>query len=354
MESKLRHFAKQLTQESRNAMVRLASPYRPLRPTRLPTVAVNMYPAFGSWGGSSAFVHQLVAALRRCGFRAVFDLRRDVDVILMIDPRDDLQNKAFGLDDIKRYRVRHPCVKIIHRINECDQRKNTAFMDDLLRAANAVADYTVFISEWLKEYFIARWFDPARAHTVIYNGANPSVFHPVGGTKWGPAKGALRLVTHHWSPNPMKGFPVYKMLDDMIADGQLRDTELWVIGQWPANMHWRVARAFAPASGHRLASMLRQCHVYVTASLWEPCGMHHVEGAQCGLPLFYHEKGGGIVEVGRKYGIGFREDNIFSSLEILRRDYKKLRRRVFDYMPDGTRMAIEYIRVVQRILAGEA
>ena len=36
--------------------------------------------------------------------------------------------------------------------------------------------------------------------------------------------------------------------------------------------------------------------------------MHHVEGAQCGLPLVYHEDGGGIVEAGLKYGIGYRED----------------------------------------------
>ena len=36
--------------------------------------------------------------------------------------------------------------------------------------------------------------------------------------------------------------------------------------------------------------------------------MHHVEGAQCGLPLLYHEDGGGVVEAGLKYGVGFRDD----------------------------------------------
>lgn len=346
------HFTKQFTQEIQNGIVRFMSHHRPFVRESVATVAINMYPTFSSWGGSSTFVHQFVETLRRCGIRAVFDLKREVDIIFIIDPRDDLQNKAFGLDDIKRYKACHSSVKIIHRINECDKRKNTSFMDDTLRVANNVSDYTIFISQWLKEYFTERWFNPVRPHSVIYNGADPSVFHPLGGMKWEPDV-VMRLVTHHWSANLMKGFPIYKMIDEMIANGRLEDVDLWIIGRWPSDMHWRVARTFSPVSGHRLASLLRQCHVYITASLWEPCGMHHVEGAQCGLPLFYHENGGGIVEAGRKYGIGFKDTSIISSLEILRRDYIKLRRQVFDCMPDGILMATEYVRVVQRILAGE-
>lgn len=352
MRSTVHHFAKQIVQEVQNGLVCCTSHYRPFLRQSVATLAINMYPAFGSWGGSSIFVHQFIAVLRRCGISAVFDLRKEVDIIFIVDPREDLQNKAFGLDDIKRYKARHPSVKIIHRINECDKRKNTAFMDDLLRSANAIADYSIFISQWLKEYFTERWFNPVRAHNVIYNGADPSVFNPLGGKRWQPGE-VIRMVTHHWSPNPMKGFPVYKAIDDMIADGRVENLELRIIGQWPPDIRWRAARTFSPVSGHRLASLLRQCHVYVTASLWEPCGMHHVEGAQCGLPLFYHENGGGIVEAGRKYGIGFREDSIISSLEMLRRDYPELRRQIFDCMPDGIRMANEYVRVVQRILAGE-
>ncbi len=294
------------------------------------------------------FVKQFVSALRRCGFKTVFDLRSPVDAIVIIDPRDDLQKKAFGLEDIKRYKDRCASVKIIHRINECDKRKGTSFMDDLLRDANDIADYTVFISEWLKEYFIQRWFNPARQHTVIYNGANPAVFHAIGNERWTPDK-LMRLVTHHWSDNSMKGFPVYKILDDMIAEDQITGFELWVIGRWPADMIWRSARTFPPASGHRLADLLRQCHVYITASLWEPCGMHHVEGAQCGLPLIYHEDGGGIIEAGKKYGIGFRDDLKEKLLDV-HEMYFELRKRVIEHMPSGDKMAFEFVRVIQQLL----
>jgi glycosyltransferase involved in cell wall biosynthesis len=349
MRSKIHHFAKQLTQEIKNGMVRFASRRRPLFNASVATVAINMYPTFGSWGGSSVFVHQFVAALRRCGFRAVFDLRKGVDIIFMIDPRDDLQNKAFGLDDIKRYRGHHPSVKIIHRINECDKRKNTTFMDDMLRRANDIADHTVFISEWLKEYFIARWFDPARAHTVIYNGADPSVFHPIGSVKYKQDE-TLRVVTHHWSDNPMKGFPVYEKLDRLIADGGLEGFEFWIIGRWPKEMEWHSAHLLKPAAGQQLADLLRQCHLYLTASLWEPCGMHHVEGAQCGLPLLCHADGGGIVEAAEKYGLIFR-DNLKDTLNKARSGYNVLRKNVIENMPSGNRMSNDYVRIVQMLLA---
>lgn len=312
-------------------------------------VAINMKPTRGAWGGSSVFVWQLKKTLERYGFKVTFRLKDKVDVIFVIDPRDSLQAKTIGLKEIKRYKKTNSQVKILHRINECDRRKGTAFMDDLLKETNELADFTVFISDWLRDYFSEQWFNTARPHKCIYNGADPAIFHPIGSSKFNPGD-IMKIVTHHWSDNPMKGFPVYKLLDDMIADGIVKDTELWVIGRWPTDTHWRAARTFPPTSGHRLADLLRQCHFYITASLWEPCGMHHVEGAQCGLPLIYHEDGGGIIEAGKKYGIGFRDDLKEKLLDV-HENYIELRKRVIEYMPSGDKMAFEYVRIIQQLLA---
>lgn len=321
---------------------RLSHPYAPV-------AAINMYPAFGAWGGSSVFVHQLISALRQCGIRSVFSLRSEVDLIFLIDPRDDLLNKAFGMKEIQQYRRQNPKVRIIHRINECDQRKGTRFIDEALREANEFADYTIFISEWLRDYFAGQWFDTKCPHKVIYNGADPKIFHPIGNKSFS-SFASLRIVTHHWSDHPMKGFSVYKQLDELIADGILDATELWIIGRWPENLSWRSARTFPPASGKRLAALLRKCHVYLTASRWEPCGMHHIEGAQCGLPLLYHEDGGGIVEAGHSYGICFREDTLLKAVEEMRFRYSELRSQLFAAMPSGIRMADEYVRTVYPLL----
>ena len=242
-----------------------------------------------------------------------------------------------------------PYTTLFRSVNECDQRKSTAFMDPLLAEANEVADYTVFISQWLKEYHVERWFDRRKPHAVIYNGADPAVFHPVGARRPEPGR-ALRIVTHHWSDNVLKGFDVYQQLDRLIADGLLADVEFWVIRRWPAGIQWRAAHTFPPTSGHDLADRLRRCDAYITASRWEPCGMHHVEGAQCGLPLLYHEDGGGISEAGRRYGVGFREHLEIAVLE-MRERCDHYRRRLFDAMPSGDGMCLEYADVCQRLVS---
>ena len=315
---------------------------------KLGTIAINMYTVNSSWGGSNVFVQQFAGMLKRYGYRVKFNLNGKVDIILLIDPRHDLQHKAFGIEEIIQYKRRNNEVRILHRINECDQRKGTDFMDDLLRKANEIADYTVFISEWLRNYFADKWFDTNLPHQVIYNGADPKIFHPIGGSIWNRNK-PIRVVTHHWSYNPMKGFPIYQQLDDMINSGQITDCEFWVIGQWPKDMNWRSSMAIPPAHGQKLANLLRQCHLYLTASLWEPCGMHHVEGAQCGLPLVYHADGGGIVEAGKKYGVIFRHD-LKRALQAARDDYASLRKKLFENMPSGDIMTMEYLKVVQRLM----
>ncbi|MBA4388125.1 MAG: hypothetical protein C0404_09100 [Verrucomicrobia bacterium] len=311
-------------------------------------VVFNMKPAKGPWGGSSQFVEQMADYLVRRGYGIGFDLSGNVDAIILIDPREDNSLKPFGVADIARFKKDHPRARVLHRVNECDQRKATTFMDPLLAEANKVADYTVFISTWLRDYHAARWFDASKPHRPIYNGADPAIYHPIGNAPF-KAGETMRLVTHHWSDNPLKGFDIYEEIDNLIAGGELPGFELRIIGRWPSSVKWKAARTFPPSSGRELADQLRDCHVYVTASRWEPCGMHHVEGAQCGLPLVFHEDGGGIVEAGLKYGVGFHTD-VKSALLKARATYPALRQQVLERMPDGECMCWEYERAIRNLI----
>ena len=222
-------------------------------------------------------------------------------------------------------------------------------MDEMLKAANEVADHTVFISEWLRDYHAERWFDLGRSNSVIYNGADPRIFHPVGSKRWDRIS-PLRVVTHHWSSNPLKGFAEYEALDGAIAAGQVADVELYIVGRWPDSIQWKSAVTVPPLHGRELADQLKRCHLYITASRWEPCGMHHVEGAQCGLPLLYHEDGGGIVEAGKVYGIGFRED-LFVALERAKSSYDELRKKLLNQTPSGDRMCMAFADTIQQLIA---
>jgi glycosyltransferase involved in cell wall biosynthesis len=312
------------------------------------TVAFNTRPIAGPYGGGNQWVTQLSRYLRSSGYEVRFDLRQPADCLVLTHA--GLSGRLqFGVDEIREYKRRHPRVRVIQRINDNDRRKGTTEMNPILAETNSVTDHTVFVSEWLRDHHAQLWFDPSRPHSAILNGADPATFHPIGNRAFSAGE-PLRVATHHWSDNWAKGFRDYQAVDEMIADGRLPDTELYVIGRWPKEIQWKAARTHPPCSGVALGELLRKCHVYLTGSLWEPGAMHPVEGLQCGLPLIYHEDGGGTVELGRQYGIGFR-DNVAEAIQEMRSRYTEFRSAVLATPPSGDWMCLQYRRLIQRCIA---
>lgn len=312
------------------------------------TVAFNMRPRRGPFGGGNQWLSQVSAYLRRQGYRVVFSLDERVDIVM--GTHAGLGGAlAFSYDEVREAKRRNPRLRCIQRINDNDVRKGTAGMDAELAACNKAADHTVFVSEWLRDHHSARWFDVTRPQSVIINGADPAVFHPFGNRPWAPGS-PLRMVTHHWSDNASKGFDVYEEIDGLIASGRLPGVELWIIGRWPVGLRWKAARTFGPCAGRELAGLLRQCHVAVTASRFEPGAMHPVESLQCGLPLLYHGDGGGTVELGKKFGVRLSGD-IPSAVEELKESYVALRRCLLRDGPSGDGMCLKYRQLIQSLLA---
>lgn len=312
------------------------------------TIAFNVRPRSGPYGGANQWATQLTTALRRAGYRVVYDLRPDVDLVM--GTHLGLSGRLeFSWEKVAEAKRGNPRLRVVQRINDNDVRKGTRQMADVLSAANAAADQTVFVSAWLRDHHALHWFDIKRPHAVIEPGADPAVFHPIGQRPWSPGE-TLRIVTHHWSDNPAKGFDVYAAIDAAIADGRLPECEFWMIGRWPSDLVWRTARTFPPASGQALADLLRQCHVYVTASRYEPGAMHPVEGVQCGLPLLYHAETGGTVTLGERLGILLGDDPVAAIGEIKNR-YREMHQAVLDHPPSGDAMCTAYRRLIQREIA---
>ncbi len=317
------------------------------QPPPVATVAINLRPRAGSWGGANQWTSQVVRWFQHNGWRVVFDLRRVPDAVIMTHTGLSLHT-TFGADEVAALKRKSPRVPCLHRINDNDIRKESGEMDLLLERSSRVADHTVFVSEWLRDYHASKWFEISRPHSVIVPGADPRFFHPVGGARFAPGS-PLRLVTHHWSDNWNKGFDVYQAIDELIA-GRLRDRfELRVIGRWPKDLKWKSARTFAPASGADLAGLLRQCHGYVSASRFEPGAMHVAEGLQCGLPLLYHRDSGGTVSQGMKYGMEISDD-LESTLAEFAGRLPEFRTRLLSDPPSGSKMSAEYLQLAQRLL----
>jgi glycosyltransferase involved in cell wall biosynthesis len=310
-------------------------------------VAINRRSARGPWGGGNQWLEQIVRSLRQHGYSVRFDLNAQVDCILMADPRSG-PTVTFDAEAIAAYKSRHAHVVCIHRVNDNDKHRGSKDRDALQAEGNRVSDHTVFVSAWLLDYEGARWFDPARPHSVIVNGADTRTFHPFGGAQMTPDE-PMRLVTHHWSDNWSKGFAVYAEIDRLISEGELPNVELWVIGRWPKKIRWRSARTFPPMGGAALGQLLRRCHVYVTASQWESGPMHFIEGIQCGLPVLYQADGGGIVEVAQRFGMCFRGD-VRDAILKMRTQYPRWRQAVLADPPSGDRMCLEYRTLIQQLI----
>lgn len=318
------------------------------RRNRVATVALNVRPQAGPYGGANQWAGQISTALRRSGYQVVFDLRPEVDLVL--GTHLGLSGHlAFSWDDVAVAKVRNPKLRVIQRINDNDMRKRTRGMNEVLSTANRSADHTVFVSAWLRDHHAGIWFDATLPHSVIEPGADSAVFHPIGNRPWRAGE-PFRFVTHHWSDNPAKGFDVYAAIDKAIATNRALGFELWVIGRWPSGLQWKSARTFPAASGERLAGLLRQCHAYVSASRHEPGGMHPVEGIQCGLPLLYHRDAGGTVSLGERFGVLLGEDAAGSMVQ-MRHAYPLLRPKVLGEPPSGDMMCLCYRRLVQAEIA---
>ncbi len=253
------------------------------------------------WGGGIHFLSGLVDYLTSTGHTVTNTYDLDVDTILMLDPRDD---EGFGsINDLIQYRAllktHGKKFKLVHRINDSDIARGTNFLESLNISANhAIADETVFISEWLQNHYIAKGF--LKKSHVIRNGTNLNWFYPPQ-TKQKNEK--LKVVTHHWSDNYNKGFDAYIHLDKLLD--KRKDIEFTYVGRYYKGYTPTNTKIVHPLYGKELGDELRKHDVYITAARHEACGMHHIEAAACGLPILYHKDGGGINEICKNHGVEF-------------------------------------------------
>jgi len=309
-------------------------------------LALNLEPKIGPYGGGNALTLTLAEGLEKSGFEISFDLtKRGLDFILMLDPRWRHPLLSFTPAAMSRYVLKNRNTLIVHRINECDERKNTNFMNRKLRLANYLADSTIFVGSWLKNLdLVDREKARMRAETdiVIKNGSNQRIFYFKDENEWN-GKAPLKLVTHHWSPNPMKGLALYQRFDEMLQDSFYSEKfEFTYIGNVPKEAKFTHTRVIPPLHGVDLAEELRRHHVYLTGSVNEPGGNHQNEGGLCGLPIIYVDSG-----CMSEYceGFGIKIQNLgqldFALREILE-SYPKFRKKMRSFSNTSDSMVEEY------------
>ncbi len=304
-------------------------------------VFCNRVPISGPWGGGNQFLHKMIETLVRHNHEVVHELMPDIDVIFMIDPRPG--NTGCSIEHIAHHKWNFPKTKILHRVNECDARKGTNEIDRLLYAGMSISDSVVFISRWLRNHFSKLYpeLELEENGSVIYNGCNIDHFYP-------GSQGSLKkmsLVTHHWSDNWMKGFDIYTQIDQYLVDNPSADFEFTYVGRYNSSYEPKATTLVEPLYGVQLGNELRKHDAYVTASRWEPCGMHHIEGAASGLPVLYHRDCGGINELCSNHGEEFVNfDDFLIKLSVIRKSYQ-------DYVDSIQNVDLDINSCCQKFLA---
>ena len=213
-------------------------------------VAIGYHVQDGAWGGGNRFAKSLAQALVDRGDKVVFDLQGDdIDVLMLTDPRSRSPNISFAAGACLSYLKYRTEAVVVHRINECDERKGTRWMNRRLKLANHAADHTVFIASWLRDLDLWRHGE----WSVVLNGGDDTVFRADRNMPW-DGREPLRMVTHHWGASLMKGFDIYQEIDRLLG------TETWknrlaftYVGNLPPGFTFENSRHVAPLDGEALA-----------------------------------------------------------------------------------------------------
>tara|TARA_A100001035_G_C27775134_1_gene498549 strand:+ start:902 stop:1939 length:1038 start_codon:yes stop_codon:yes gene_type:complete len=304
----------------------------------------------GPWGGGNLFAKNLQSYLQKNGHEVVFDLSdKDIDVILITEPRKTSESSAYTHWDVQKYlSYVNKNTIVVHRINECDERKGTNFVNNYMMSVNKIADYTIYVSSWLRSLYEKQGL-VNKESSVILAGADKKIFNNIGFIPWNKNE-KLKIVTHHWGASWKKGFDIYKELDELIANSSWSNKiEFSYIGNLPKNFKFKNSKSIPPLSGLELASKIKENHLYLTASINEPSGNHHIEAAQCGLPLLFINSGG-IPEYCSKYGLEFNKYNFEEKLNEIYYDYSKYQKKVEKYPNESEKMGEEYLKIFYELL----
>ena len=298
-----------------------------------------------SWGGGSHFVLAISESLKKEGHQVCFDLSQKVDAILVVFRG---RKSKFGLKHISKYLKKYPKTVVVQRINNLDTHSNKGSVQQY-KEYNQIAHATVFVSEWARSFLHKNKKLHLRNEHVITNDVRQS-FRSIR-PRW-DRSGPIKLVTHHWSTNPSKGFRTYKNInDEWSADEGFRESsELMYIGRLPRR-HGMSKFKIKTLRGEHLAAKLRSRHVYITASIKE-CGPYHImEGLRSGLPVMYSRDGGSIAEYVGNCGLQYEQNKpIFKYIKRIRNDYDMYYDRIVArFSLDTPSMSRQYIDVIKQV-----
>lgn len=308
----------------------------------------SLNPPEGSYGGGSFFVKNLIEYLQKKNYNIIFELEDNIDLLFIIDPRKG-PYKKYNIDDFIKYKKNNSNVKIIHRVNECDiKREKSINIEPLLVKTMKFADQVVFVSKWLQNYFINKYNLKIKSNAIL-NGCNNNNFFPSKKPKF---TRKIKLFTHHWANNYLKGFHIYNKLDKLLQQNpKFKNIEFTYLGNYNNHYKPKNIKLLPCNNGNELGNIIREQDIYLTATQNEPGAMHYLEGLSCGLPVLYCKGGGGAQEICCMAGEEYSDiETLLEKIKRIKDNYDEYVNKIdYDYL-SSERCCKEYFNIVTLLI----
>ena len=290
-------------------------------------------PVKGPWGGGNKTLSALVERLTQMGHLVTCVPRNDIDVVFCVDPRASQDGVTY--EDLRRY-TRSRGIPLIQRVGDVGTHGKPD-LTELVAWTAQLSDRVIFTSEWAREHV-----KYAGKYSVIPNGAVPDFYATRGRARRQHAD-IPKIVTHHWSNNPLKGIDTYERLARLIQQGEL-NFEFTYIGRSSSDLSFCTV---SPLAGQDLAEEVSKGDIYLSASLWEAGANHIVEAMACGLPVVYSTQGGSIPEYCGGRGLAFAEfDQMILALQDVASDLNKYRSQSETYVRTIDDVVNDYLEIL--------
>ena len=248
---------------------------------------------------------------------------------------------SFNFDEKRLWLLKRRSVLYVHRVDgPIDVYRGwDGGVDRNIHAVNLkIADKSIFQSRYSLEKHLELGM-PFRNPVVIMNAADPEIFHPRGRVEFSRSR-KTRLIATSWSHNVNKGAPIYQWLDEHL---DWKRFEFTFVGQSPAQ--FRNIRMVPPVNLYKLAALLREHDIYITASKNDPCSNSLIEALTCGLPAI-HLQSGGHPEIVKQAGVGFEAaEQIPELLDKMTAHYEDFQARIS--IPTIEEVSEEYLKVLE-------
>lgn len=238
----------------------------------------------GPWGGGNQFLKALKKEFKN---QKIYEENiKKANAILF-------NNYPFGsefyFNQILYLKQKYPNKIIIFRLDGPVSlvRDRDKEIDEIINLFNNFfIDGIIFQSNWCKKNN-KKYFDSFSTYeTIINNAPDDKIFNKIGKKNFNP-KDKVKLIAASWSSNWRKGFDIYKFLDENL---DYTKYEMTFVGNLPIefkNIKW-----IKPVSSNKLAKILKQNDIYITASQNDPCSNSLIEALSCGLPAVALNDGG--------------------------------------------------------------